>query len=62
MAALFLFHLLRTGSTKIALEAAASAVAGLLRATLAAGSDELALVAAQEEFVHPSLSLRAEPA
>ena len=62
MAALFLFHLLRTGSTETALEAAASAVAGLLRATLAAGSDELALVAAQEEFVRPSLSLRAEPA
>lgn len=61
MAALFLLHLLRTGSARPALDAAGSAVAGLLRATLAAGSDELALVAAQDEFVHPTNWLWSTP-
>ena len=53
IAALFLHHRLRTGSTPDALAAAASATFGLLRRTLAAGSRELLSVAAQDEFVRP---------
>ncbi len=62
VAALFLVHRLRTGSTPAALEAAASATYGLLRRTLEAGSRELLTVAAQAEFVRPSRRFRAEPA
>jgi pyridoxine kinase len=54
VAALFLFHLLRTGSVQAALEQAGSAVAGVLRRTIAAGSNELLLIDAQEEFARPS--------
>ncbi len=54
IAALFLLHILRQGATASALEAAGSAVAGVLRRTVAAGADELLLVAAQDEFEHPS--------
>ena len=61
IAALFLFHMLRDGSARLALERAASAVAGVLRHTLRSGSREIALVAAQEEFVRPSRLLAAEP-
>ena len=61
VAALFLVHRLRTGSTRAALEAAASATYGLLRRTLEAGSRELLTVAAQEEFVRPGRTFRAEP-
>jgi len=53
IAALFLFHRLRTGRTAAALEAAGSAVHGLLRRTLDAGSREILLVEAQDEFVAP---------
>ncbi len=61
VAALFLLHLLRTGSAAAALEAAGSAVAGLLERTAAAGADELLVVEAQEEFVRPSRWFTAEP-
>jgi pyridoxine kinase len=61
IAALFLFHMLRGGSARLALERAASAVAGMLRHTLRSGSREIALVAAQDEFVRPSRMLAAEP-
>ncbi|BDG72859.1 pyridoxal kinase PdxY [Roseomonas fluvialis] len=54
IAALFLFHRLRSGSARVALEAAASSVFGLLRRTAEAGSREILTVAAQEEFVAPS--------
>jgi pyridoxine kinase len=54
IAALFLFHRLRSGSARVALEAAASSVFGLLRATAEAGSREILTVAAQEEFVAPT--------
>jgi pyridoxine kinase len=54
IAALFLFHRLRTGSAVAALEAAGSSVYGLLRRTEAAGSREILMVAAQDEFVAPS--------
>ncbi len=54
IAALFLFHVLRTGNAAAAMASAASAVHGLLDRTLQAGSRELLIVAAQEEFVNPS--------
>ncbi|RAI58195.1 pyridoxal kinase PdxY [Roseicella frigidaeris] len=61
IAALFLFHRLRSGSARVALEQAAAAIHGLLRRTAAAGSRELLTVAAQEEFVAPSEVFPAEP-
>lgn len=60
VAALFLLHLLRTGSARAALEASGSAVAGLLRRTAAAGAEELLLVEAQEEFVRPGTAFSAQ--
>jgi pyridoxine kinase len=54
IAALFLFHRLDTGSAKLALERAGSAINGLLARTAAAGSREILTVAAQDEFVSPS--------
>ena len=62
ISALFLFHFLRTASSRKALEAAASATYGLLRRTLNAGSRELLTVLAQEEFVSPSQWFTAEAA
>jgi pyridoxine kinase len=54
IAALFLFHRLATGSAAMALEAAASALFGVLRRTVQAGAAELLLIGAQEELVAPS--------
>ena len=54
IAALFLFHRLRTGDAVKAMEAAGSSVHGLLKRTAAAGSREIMMVAAQDEFVTPS--------
>jgi pyridoxine kinase len=54
IAALFLFHWLRTGSAVTALEAAGSSVYGLLLRTAEAGSREILTVAAQDEFVAPT--------
>ena len=54
IAALFLAHLLRTGSAEQALSGAAASVYGLLARTEAAGSREILLVEAQEELVAPS--------
>ncbi len=51
--ALFLFHLLATGQARLALEKSASSIHGLLTRTLEAGSRELLLIAAQDEFVNP---------
>jgi len=61
VAALFLFHRHKTGSAVAALEAAGSAIHGVLRRTAEAGSRELLTVAAQEEFVRPTTRLVAEP-
>ncbi|MSO90251.1 MAG: pyridoxal kinase PdxY [Acetobacteraceae bacterium] len=61
IAALFLFHRAMTGSALVALEAAGSAIYGVLRRTAEAGSRELLSVAAQDEFVRPSVRLRATP-
>ncbi len=62
VAALFLFHHLRTGQAQAALEAAGSAIHGLLRRTAEAGSREILTVAAQDEFVSPFVWFRAQRA
>jgi pyridoxine kinase len=54
IAALFLAHWLRTGSAAEALGRAAASVFGLLQRTADAGSREILLVDAQEEFVAPT--------
>ena len=54
IAALFFVHRLRSGDAAEALSMAASSIHGLLRRTEAAGSREILLVEAQEEFVSPS--------
>jgi pyridoxine kinase len=59
-AALFFHHWLNARTTPEALSRAASSVHGVVIATLAAGSRELALIAAQDELVRPSLVFRAE--
>ena len=61
VAALFFVTFLADGSVPGALSHAASAVFGLLRATLEAGTRELALVAAQDEFVRPTRVFAPEP-
>ncbi len=55
IAALFFLHWKRTGSAAAALRAAGSSIYGLLRRTFEAGSRELLLVEAQDEFVQPSI-------
>lgn len=59
-AALFLAHWLRTRSAPEAIALAASSVYGLIAATARAGSRELEIIAAQEEFVRPSRLFVAE--
>jgi pyridoxine kinase len=54
IAALFFFHLLRSGSAGQALGAATSSVFGLLRRTRDAEAAEMVLIAAQEELVAPT--------
>jgi pyridoxine kinase len=54
IAALFFAHCLRTGSVVEALCRAGSSIYGLLKSTAEAGSREMLLVAAQDEFVSPS--------
>ena len=61
VAALFLFHMLRTGQAHQAMAAAASAVHGLLSRTLAAGSRELLIVAAQDQFIRPDQHFTSQP-
>jgi pyridoxine kinase len=53
-AALFLAHWLGTGSAATALQRAAASVFGLLARTAEAGSREILLVAAQDEYVQPT--------
>jgi pyridoxine kinase len=60
IAALFFAHWLKSGSTADALARAGSSIFGLLRRTAEAGSREILLVEAQEEFVKPSRMFRAE--
>jgi pyridoxine kinase len=58
--ALFLAHLLGTGSARTAVENTAGSMYGLLGRTLELGRRELALVPAQEEFVSPTTTFVAE--
>ncbi len=61
IAALFFAHMLATGAPRVALERAASSVFGLLERTAAAGSREILLVEAQNEFVAPTRQFAATP-
>jgi pyridoxine kinase len=61
IAALFFAHWLRTGNAREALALSASSVYGVIAATAKTQSRELAIVAAQEEFVRPSRLFVAEP-
>jgi pyridoxine kinase len=61
IAALFMVHYARSNDARIALENAASAIFGLLRRTAEAGSREILLIAAQDEFVNPTTRFTAEP-
>ncbi len=58
-AALFLAHSLRTRDVAAAVAATASAVYGVLAATVASGHQELQLVAAQDELVAPTRTFTA---
>ena len=60
-AALFFHHWLEARVTPEALSRAASSVHAIVTATLAAGSRELTLIAAQDEFTQPSQLFAAEP-
>jgi pyridoxine kinase len=55
-AATFLATLLGMGDVAKALAYTAAVIYGLLKITANSGRDELALIAAQEEFIHPSHS------
>jgi pyridoxine kinase len=59
--ALFFVHYARTRSAPHALGEAAASIHGLLRRTLEAGSREILTVAAQDEFVAPSVRFAVEP-
>ena len=61
IAALFLYHRLRTGDAVAGLEAAGASVHGVLRRTAEMGSREIELIAAQEEFVAPTRLFHATP-
>lgn len=61
VAALFYAHLLYSGSTAEALSRAASSIYGVLRRTAEAGSREIMLVQAQQEFIKPKRTFDAEP-
>ncbi len=59
-AALFLFHWLVARDTPDALASVAASVYGVVAATAALGRREMAIVAAQDEFVNPSHHFRPE--
>jgi pyridoxine kinase len=61
IAALFLFHRLRSGDAAMALSRASSSIFGLLRRTAEAGSREILTVQAQDEFVNPGTVFEALP-
>lgn len=61
VAALFLFHRLKSGDTAVALSKASSSIFGLMRRTSEAGSREILTVEAQDEFVSPSQVFEAHP-
>jgi pyridoxine kinase len=61
IAALFLYHRLNSGNAVTALELAGSSIHGVLRRTAEAGSREIQLIAAQDEFVSPTRLFQAVP-
>ncbi|POR57053.1 pyridoxal kinase PdxY [Bosea psychrotolerans] len=61
IAALFFTHYLREGSAAAALAKASASIYGLLKRTKEAGSREILMVAAQDEFVTPSHQFVPEP-
>lgn len=60
IAALFFVHYLKTRDAGEALARAASSVYGLLKRTSDAGSREILLIEAQDEFVNPTTRFQAE--
>ena len=60
-AALYLAHLATTGSPRLALERATASVFAVLEATLAAGTREIQLVAAQDAIADPPRRFEARP-
>jgi pyridoxine kinase len=60
-AALFFHHWLETRATPKALSRAGSSVHAVVNSTLASGSSELSLIAAQEELTRPAELFAAEP-
>lgn len=60
-AALFFHHWLEAHDTRAALSRATSSVYAVVKATLASGSRELSLIAAQDELTDPSQLFAAEP-
>ncbi|HEX2655901.1 MAG TPA: pyridoxal kinase PdxY [Xanthobacteraceae bacterium] len=60
IAALFVFHYWQSGSVVKALELAASSIFGVLARTVDAGSREILLVEAQDEFIAPTRQFAAE--
>jgi pyridoxine kinase len=60
-AAVFLAHLLTTGSAQTALERVSATVFGILEATLEAGTREIQLVAAQDVIADPPARFAARP-
>ncbi|WP_341924244.1 pyridoxal kinase PdxY [Nocardioides psychrotolerans] len=58
-AALYLAHLLSTGSPQQALERTTASVFAILENTLAAGTREIQLVASQESIAHPTTRFEA---
>jgi pyridoxine kinase len=60
IAALFFFHLLKTGSSADALSNAASSIFGLMKRTKEANSREILLIAAQDELLNPTRRFRAD--
>ena len=60
IAALFYAHFLRSGRIDEALGKAASSIFGVLKRTAEAGTREIQLITAQDEFVEPSESFKAE--
>ncbi len=59
LAALYLYHRLATGSAGAALSLAGSSIHGVLARTVAAAGREILMVAAQDEFVRPSVCYQA---
>ncbi len=60
IAALFYAHYLRSGRLDEALSRSASSIFGVLKNTAEAGTREIQLIAAQDEFVEPSETFEAE--